>query len=93
MRLDNGDKRGNWIIALQEYVLEIKPAKLVKGQGLCKLAVESHENQAEDHEDWLKNEVELLKKEIFYIPFPTNSWYYEMKYYLIHGTALNYLDA
>ena len=29
-----GDRRGKWLTTLQEYDLEIKPAKLVKGQGL-----------------------------------------------------------
>ena len=28
------DRRGNWLTTLQEYDLEINPAKLVKGQGL-----------------------------------------------------------
>ena len=36
-----GDRRGNCLTTLQEYDLEIKPAKLVKGQRLCKLAVEA----------------------------------------------------
>ena len=43
-----GDKQGNWITALQEYDLEINPAKLLKGQGLCKLAKESHGKEVED---------------------------------------------
>ena len=40
-----GGKRGNWITTLQEYDLEIKPTRLMKGQGLCKLAAESDGNQ------------------------------------------------
>eukprot|EP00253_Pinus_taeda_P028108 PITA_28108 len=36
-----GERRGNWITALQEFDLEIKPAKIVQGQGLCKLAAEA----------------------------------------------------
>ena len=32
-----GERRGNWVTALQEYDLEFKPASIVKGQGLCKL--------------------------------------------------------
>eukprot|EP00253_Pinus_taeda_P023917 PITA_23917 len=32
-----GERRGNWITALQEYDLEIKPMKIVQGQGLCEL--------------------------------------------------------
>jgi hypothetical protein len=35
-----GDRRGNWLTSFQEYDLEIKLAKLVKGKGLCKLAEE-----------------------------------------------------
>jgi hypothetical protein len=30
-------RRGKWIAAMLEYDLEIKPTKLVKGQGLAKL--------------------------------------------------------
>ena len=42
-----GDQRGNWITTLQEYDLVIKPTKLVKGQGLCKLTVEAQDPQME----------------------------------------------
>eukprot|EP00253_Pinus_taeda_P031606 PITA_31606 len=31
------EKRANWVTTLQEYDLEIKPAKIVKGQGFCRL--------------------------------------------------------
>ena len=44
------DRRGNWLTTLQEYDLEIKPAKLVKGQGLCKLMAEAQETQMEQEE-------------------------------------------
>ena len=52
-----GDRRGNQITALQEYDLEINLAKLVKGQGLCKIAAKS--DGIEYYEDWWKNESEL----------------------------------
>eukprot|EP00253_Pinus_taeda_P034210 PITA_34210 len=32
-----GEKRANWVTTLQEYDLEIKPAKIVRGQGFCRL--------------------------------------------------------
>jgi len=35
-------KRGKWITVLLEYDLEIKPTKLVKGQGLARLMAESN---------------------------------------------------
>eukprot|EP00253_Pinus_taeda_P013163 PITA_13163 len=34
-----GEKRENWVTTLQEYDLEIKPAKIVRGQGFCRLLV------------------------------------------------------
>ena len=42
-----GDRRGNWLTTLQEYDLEIKPTKLVRGQGLCKLTAEAQDPQME----------------------------------------------
>ena len=55
-----GDRRGNWLATLQEYDLEIKPAKLMKDQGLCKLAVEAQDRQMEQEEGW-DNEVDMLQ--------------------------------
>jgi hypothetical protein len=34
-------KWANWMEKIQEYDIEIKPLKVVKGQGLCKLIVNS----------------------------------------------------
>ena len=40
---DNPDgRRGKWIVVILEYDIEIKPTKLVKGQGLAKFMVESN---------------------------------------------------
>jgi hypothetical protein len=35
-------KRGKWIIVMLEYDLEIKPKKMIKGQGLAKLMAQSN---------------------------------------------------
>jgi hypothetical protein len=35
-------RRGKWIAKILEFDLEIKPTKLVKGQGLAKLLAESN---------------------------------------------------
>ena len=32
-----GEKRANWVTTLQEYDLEIRPAKIVRGQGFCRI--------------------------------------------------------
>ena len=42
VRTDPEGRRGKWIAALLEYDVEIKPTKLVKGQGLAKLMAESN---------------------------------------------------
>ena len=40
---DNPDgRRGKWIAMILEYDIEIKPTKLIKGQGLAKLMAESN---------------------------------------------------
>ena len=36
---DPDGKRGKWIAVILEYDLEIKPTKLIKGQGLTQLMV------------------------------------------------------
>ena len=38
---DPDGKRGKWIAKLLEYDIEIKPTRLVKGQGLAKLMAQS----------------------------------------------------
>jgi hypothetical protein len=38
---DPEGRRGKWIVAMLEYDLEIKPTKLIKGQGLMKLMAQS----------------------------------------------------
>jgi len=34
---DVGEKKANWVMALQEYDIEIKPSNIAKGQGFCKM--------------------------------------------------------
>jgi len=42
MQIDPEGRRGKWIEVMLEYDLEIKPTKLIKGQGLEKLMAESN---------------------------------------------------
>jgi hypothetical protein len=42
VQFDNYGKRGLWLAKIQEFDLEIKPMRLVKGQGLGKLLAESN---------------------------------------------------
>ena len=73
-------------------VVGTTPAKLVKGQGLCKLTVEAQDPQMEQQEGWEKK-VDMLQNEVVYMSTLTNSWYNDMKYYLTHGRNPNHLDA
>ena len=68
---------------MQEYDLEIKPTKLVKGQGLCKLAAEELDPKKEEEVGW-DNEIDLLQNEVLYMLASTNIWYNDLKYYLTH---------
>ena len=39
---DSEGKRGKWIVKIQEYELDIRPTKLIKGQGLAKILSKSN---------------------------------------------------
>jgi len=52
------ETRGNWMAVIQEFYLYIKPAKIVKGQGLCKLATEAQDLINTKDSSW-ENELTL----------------------------------
>jgi hypothetical protein len=64
VQADSDGKRGRWLAKIQEFDLEIKPKKLVKGQGLAKLLAESNFralgiNKSQGEEEWVDvNELE-----------------------------------
>ena len=39
---DSEGRRGRWIAKIQEYDLDIRPTKLIKGQGFAKMLSESN---------------------------------------------------
>jgi hypothetical protein len=80
-----GERRGNWMAVVQEFDLDIKPAKLVKGQGLCKLAAEA-QDQANEDSRW-ENEMALWCNEVAYISPRQDSWYKDLNYLLHHGAC------
>jgi len=69
---------------VQEFDLDIKPTKLVKEQGLCKLPVEAQDQVNEDY-GW-ENEMALWCGEVSYISPRQESWYGKLTYLLHHGT-------
>jgi len=68
---------------VQEFDLDIKPTKLVKGKGLCKLAGEA-QDQVNGYFGW-ENEMELWCGEASYIYPGPESWYKNLNYLLHHG--------
>ena len=76
-----GERRGNWVIALQEYDLKFNPASIVKGKGLCKLMTVSKNNEESDWED----EVELHLMDVCPLFTTLESWYRDLVHYLQVG--------
>eukprot|EP00253_Pinus_taeda_P029568 PITA_29568 len=80
---DVGEKRANWITALQEYDLEIKPAGIVRGQGFCKMLAGASQILESSSEEVQTYEVSLNDIE---------SLYTDTIYYLKNGYAPAPLD-
>ena len=76
-----GERRGNWVTALQEYDLEFKPATIIKGQGLCKSMAQSQDNE----DDGCENEVELHMIDMCPIFIAPEPWCRGLVYYLQQG--------
>jgi hypothetical protein len=79
-----GERRGNWMVVVQEFDLDIKPSKLVKGQGLCIHAAEAQDQISEDS-GW-ENELELWYSEYLHVPPGHESWYGKVIHLLHHET-------
>eukprot|EP00253_Pinus_taeda_P034569 PITA_34569 len=68
-----GEKRANWITALQEYDLEIKPISIVRGQGFCKMLAgashipESSSEEVQTYEVSLNDVESLYTDTIYYL--------------------------
>ena len=75
---------------VQKFDLDIKPTKLVKGQGLFKLVAEYWDQVNEDPR-W-ENELALWCREASYVSPRKESWYDNLNYLLHHGTCLENLN-
>jgi hypothetical protein len=62
-----GERRGNWMAVIQEFYLDTKPTKIVKGQGLCKLATKVQDLINAEDPGW-ENEISLWCGEALYVP-------------------------
>jgi hypothetical protein len=86
-----GERRDNWMEVIQEFDLDIKPAKKVKGQGLCKMVVEAQGLINAEEPGW-ENKLSLWCGEALYVPPEKESWYENLSYLLHHGTCLENLN-
>jgi hypothetical protein len=71
--------RGKWMSQIEEYDLEIKPCKIIKGQGLAKILIEGNQEAIEVRE---KEQVNVVIGEI-----KNDEWYSYIIYYLKHLTC------
>ena len=85
-----GEKRAHWMTALQEYDLDIKPTKIVRGKGLCQLTAQSN-NPEDQQADW---EWEEATPTGFVNALETaaSEWYYHIKFFLHNGFSPETLD-
>jgi hypothetical protein len=72
--------------SLQEYDLEITPAQIFGGQGLFKIVVDSIEKQKSQTNTSTMNQHN--EKQISCAQVTTNSWYENIKFYLMNGSVL-----
>jgi hypothetical protein len=87
---DNDGKRGLWLAKIQELDLEVKPTKLVKGQGLAKLLAESnfralrinnlqgYEGHGDVNEPDDQRAISIIKEK-----FSLSDWYKDIVSYLL----------
>lgn len=76
------NRRGNWIAKVQEYDLELKPTKLVRGKGLCKLMEENLKEEEENKDLPLVLTVSLQ-----------DEWFSDIGYFLTYGQCSNHLSS
>eukprot|EP00253_Pinus_taeda_P034355 PITA_34355 len=77
-------KRGKWIASILEYDIEIKPTKLIKGQGLAKLMSETNFQALDINQ--LDNEPELATPQISET-FLQSPWYADICFVLLNLCA------
>jgi len=80
-------KRGKWIATILEYDIEIKPTKLIKGQGLAKLMVESNcQALTINFISALDDQEEMATPQISE-PFIDSPWYVDITFVLLNLQA------
>ena len=79
--------RGTWVSKIQEDDLEIKPTKLIKGQGLAKMLTQTNEKAIDMIcENTRANPTMIPTLQDLY-----NHWYSDIIYFLLHPTCSDHL--
>ena len=81
--------RGTWVSKIQEYDLEIKPSKLIKGQGLAKMLTQRNEEAIE----MIAENNNLQPTMIPALQELDNHWYFDIIFFLLHLTCLDHLKV
>ena len=80
--------RGRWVSKIQEYDLEIKPTKLIKGQGLAQMLTEGNEKAL-----GLINQISQTGQDMFseLRKLEQHEWYSDIIYFLQNLTCPSHL--
>ena len=85
---DSEGKRGKWIAKIMEYDVEIRPTKLVKGQGLEKLLADSNCEALGLHlmvEQSVQEELQIKQeKEQIMDKYEESEWYADLVHFLLY---------
>ena len=78
---DPEEKRAKWVAVILEYDIEIKPTKLIKGQGLAKMMMDSHCDSLQLN--FLSCHLSQEEAEVQVKPdFSTSPWYVDIVFVL-----------
>ena len=80
-------RRGKWIATILEYDLEIKPTKLIKGQGLARLIVESNCNALDINFIAQVDEQEEMATPLISEAYQESPWYSDIIFLLTNLQA------
>ena len=93
---DSEGKRGKWIAKIMEYDVDIRPTKLVKGQGLAKLLAESNCQALGLHvmakELAQEEDQAILEREKIMDYYSASTWYADIVYFLLFLQCPEHLD-
>jgi hypothetical protein len=81
IQLDIDERRGKWIAKILEFDLEIKPTKMIKGQGLSNLLAES--NCRVLGINFINEQAESSNRSSqIIVPLAACTWYKDILYFL-----------